>query len=121
MKYKKIVFTAVMVIILLNLMMLASYASGIQVSDGLDDIYKNQNSGIFNNLGGNIINVVSYICYGVALIILIFKGVQFMSKAPEAKAEAKKELINYAIGAFILFGAGGIVQLVGNMALKNIF
>lgn len=91
---------------------------GIDIDTGaLQNIYGNQDS-TFNTVGGRIIGVVSYICYGAALIILIIKGVQFMSKSPEGKAELKKELISYTIGAVIVFAIGAIIQLIGKLTLK---
>ena len=44
-----------------------------------------------------------------------------MNKAPEAKAEVKKELVSAAIGAFILFSAGILVQTIGNIAMGKLF
>ena len=95
--------------------------SGIDINTGdLSDIYGGQD-GTYNTIGGRIIGVVSYLCYGAAVIVLITKGVQFMQKAPEAKAEAKKELVSYAIGAFILFGIGGIIRIIGEIAKNSLF
>ena len=96
-------------------------ASGIDIdTEDLEDIYAKQDS-TFNKIGGKIIGVATYLCYAAAVIVLIYKGVQFMQKAPEAKAEAKKELVSYAIGAFILFGIGGILQIIGTIAKNSLF
>ena len=43
-----------------------------------------------------------------------------MFAAPEGKAEIKKKMIYLAIGAIVLFAAGGIVQIIGSLANKNI-
>lgn len=66
------------------------------------------------SVGKVIAGVVAYICYAAAVIVVLVKGVQFMSAAPEAKAELKKQLVAIAIGAFILFGIGGILQIIAN-------
>ncbi len=86
----------------------------------LNDIY-GQQDGTYADIGGKILGIVSYLCYGAAVIVLVYKGVQFMNKAPEAKAELKKELVNAAIGAFILFAAGALVQTIGNIAMGTLF
>lgn len=102
--------------------LLAVVIMGTNVNaSGLGDIYKPGNDPTYQEVGGRIIGVVAFICYAAAVIILLYKGVLFMAKSPEAKAEAKKELISYAIGAGILFSAGAIVQLVGNIAMNNLF
>ena len=101
-------------------------SQGIKIAD--IDIDKDKLSGIYETqgytyriVGGKIIGAVQYICYGAAVIILIYKGVQFMMKAPEAKAELKKELVSYTVGAVILFSVGTIIKLIGKIALNNLF
>ena len=88
--------------------------------DKLSDIYVTQGY-TYRIVGGKIISIVQYICYGVAVIILTYKGVQFMIKAPEAKAELKKELVSYVVGAVILFTIGTIIKIIGRIALNNLF
>ena len=44
-----------------------------------------------------------------------------MIKAPEAKAELKKELVSYVVGAVILFTIGTIIKIIGRIALNNLF
>lgn len=84
----------------------------------LKDIY-NVDSSLLNK-GGQLYWIAQVICYTVAIIILIVKGVNFMRSAPEAKADIKKELVYYLIGAIILFAAGTIVGVIGGMAKNNI-
>ena len=93
--------------------------SGIDFSQ-LENIYGKQD-GTFETIGSKILGIVSFLCYATAIIVLVYKGVQFMNKAPEAKAELKKELINVAIGAFILVAAGAIVQIISNIAIGPLF
>lgn len=122
MKIKKIITIVLMIIVFLNVAVTISNAAGIDIdSDQLKNIYSGGEDATYNSMAGRIIGVASYICYGAAVIVLIYKGVQFMAKAPEAKAEAKKELVSYVIGAFILFAIGGIIRIIGNIALNNLF
>ena len=89
--------------------------------EDLSEIYEGDKGSTYNNVGGKIIGIVQYICYGAAVIILIYKGVQFMYKAPDAKAELKKELINYVVGALILFAIGTFIKIIGSIALNDLF
>ena len=61
---------------------------------------------------GAIINVASTIGAGVAIIMLVVIGIQYTTKGAEGKAEAKKDLTGYTIGAVILFGVSGILKLL---------
>ena len=94
----------------------------IEISkEDLSEIYNGDKGNTYNSVGGKIIGIVQYICYGAAVIILVYKGVQFMIKAPEAKAELKKELTSYVVGAVILFAIGTFIKLIGNIALNELF
>ncbi len=96
-------------------------SGGIDIDTSeLKDIYGKQDE-TYNKVGGRIISAATYLCYAAAVIVLIVKGVQFMQKAPEAKAEAKKELVSYAVGAIILFGIGSIIKIIGDIAMKSLF
>ncbi|MBR2290042.1 MAG: hypothetical protein IJ867_05505 [Clostridia bacterium] len=63
-------------------------------------------------LMGSIINIVSTIGAGIAIIMLVVIGIQYVSKGAEGKAEAKKDLTGYIIGAVLLFGVSGILRLL---------
>ena len=64
------------------------------------------------NLMGAIINMMSTIGAGIAIIMLVVIGIQYISKGAEGKAEAKKDLTGYIVGAVILFGVSGILKIL---------
>lgn len=78
--------------------------------------YENASGGRAGNTAtsimGAVINVASTVGAGVAIIMLITIGIQYVSKGAEGKAEAKKDLTGYIIGAVILFGVSGILKLM---------
>ena len=128
----KIMLLVITLVIITNTVSKANQISYNQESPSLKvadiDIGKEDLSGIYEaqgstytSVGGKVIGTVQVICYGAAVIILIYKGVQFMIKSPEAKAELKKELISYTIGAVILFAIGTFVKIIGNIALNDLF
>ena len=86
-------------------------------ADELKEIYGKQDSE-YNKIGSKVIGIAQFICYTAAVIVLLYKGVQFMYKSPEAKAELKKELVSYAVGAGILFSIGTIIRIIGNISFK---
>lgn len=85
---------------------------------GLKDMYKPDTS-IFT-ITGRIYYVVQIFCYAAAVIILMIKGYKFMKASPEAKAEVKKELVSYAIGAVILFAVGTFIGIFASLS-QSIF
>lgn len=114
-KIYKITMTLSIIVYLFGALTIISNASD------LSQIYNVSGDTTYNNIAGKIIGLVQFICYAAAIIILLYKGVGFMSKAPEAKAEAKKELIAYAVGAFILFGIGSLIKIIGDIAMNHLF
>ena len=68
------------------------------------------------NFGQNILGIVSMGASILAVIILIVLGVKYMMGSAEEKAEYKKTLLPYVIGALFVFGAGAICAVIFNMA-----
>lgn len=61
---------------------------------------------------GAIINIASIVGAGIAIIMLVVIGINYVSKGASGKAEAKKDLTSYIVGAVILFGVSGILKLL---------
>lgn len=66
----------------------------------------------FTETVGNVLGVVTYVCYAAAVILLIILGVKWLMAAPDTKADMKKTAITYVIGAIMIFAAGAIVQVI---------
>lgn len=62
-----------------------------------------------------IVGVVQFICYAAAIILIVILGVKFMTASPDGKAEIKKSAVIYVVGAVLVFAAGTVVQLIGNL------
>ena len=50
----------------------------------------------------------------------MFKGIKFLISSPEGKADAKKEMIPWAIGVVILFSMNVIINFVAKIANNNL-
>ena len=88
------------------------------------DSYENADGGRAGNTATNfmgaIINITSTVGAGVAIIMLIVIGVQYVSKGAEGKAEAKKDLTGYIFGAILLFGVSGILKILQMFVNANL-
>lgn len=65
---------------------------------------------------GILLNVIQVIAVGVAVIMLAVLAIKYMSAAPNDKAEIKKHAVVYVVGAVVLFGASGILQIIKQFA-----
>ncbi len=84
---------------------------------GLSNMYTADTSVL--NVAGKAYFVAQILCYTAAVIILMVKGYKLMKASPEAKAEVKKELVSYAIGAIILFAIGTFIGIIANISQET--
>lgn len=64
----------------------------------------------------SVIVITQIIGVGTALIMAIILGMKYMVSAPDDKAQIKKHAVVYVIGAVVLFGAAGILEIIKNFA-----
>ena len=69
-----------------------------------------------DDLGNSIIKLVSTAGSIISVIILIVLGIKYMMGSAEEKAEYKKTLLPYIIGAAFVFAASAIASVVFNFA-----
>lgn len=67
-------------------------------------------------LGNNIIGVVRTVGVIVAVVILLVLGIKYMMGSAEEKADYKKSMIPYVVGAILIFASTTIVGIVYDMA-----
>lgn len=79
-----------------------------------------QTSGKFNTILNTILGIVQVIGVAIAVIMLIVLAIKYISAAPGDKAEIKKHAVVYIVGAVVLFGATGILQIVKNFANETV-
>ncbi len=69
-------------------------------------------TGGIQNIGNQIITIISTIGSIVSVIVLIILGLKYMMGSAEEKAEYKKTLMPYIIGAGLVFAASAIAGVV---------
>ena len=65
-----------------------------------------------NKIMGNMAVVVKIVAVATAVIILIVLGAKYMIAAPGDKADIKKSMIPFVIGAFVVFAATSIIEMI---------
>ena len=64
-----------------------------------------------------ILTIAQVIGVGVAVIMLIVLAIKYISAAPSDKAEIKKHMVVYIVGAVVLFAASGILEIIKRFAI----
>lgn len=69
-----------------------------------------------DNLGQNIISIVATVGSIISVVVLVVLGIKYMMGSAEEKAEYKKTLLPYIIGAALVFAASTIASVIFNFA-----
>ena len=72
------------------------------------------------NVVGTIVNTIKIVGTGVAIIMITYVAIKYMSAAPTEKAEFKKSATAYIVGAIVLFASTQILGVIANFASSNI-
>lgn len=72
-------------------------------------------SGDIESVGGSMLNILSIIASAISIIAIIALGIKYMMGSAEERAEYKKTLLPYFIGAVFVFGATTIPSIIYNM------
>lgn len=112
--------------ILLTLMLVVSVAGVVLAAPDYNGTFSNlenangANTGNLTNIGGKIINVIQVVGIIVAIVVILILGIKYMTGSVEQKAEYKKTMIPYVIGAVLLVAGTSIVKAVYNTINNNI-
>ena len=68
------------------------------------------------NVGNGIVTIITTIGSILSVIVLIILGIKYMMGSVEEKAEYKKTMMPYIIGAALVFAASTIAGIIYNIA-----
>ena len=68
------------------------------------------------NIGQNVLTLINAVAIVIAVVILVVLGIKYMMGSAEEKADYKKSMIPYLVGAVLIFAASTITGIVYDMA-----
>ena len=68
------------------------------------------------NLGKTIVTIMQTIGIVVAVVVLLVLGIKYMMGSAEEKAEYKKTMIPYLVGAILIFAASNLASMIYGFA-----
>ena len=68
------------------------------------------------NVGASIVDIITTVGIIVAVVVLLILGIKYMMGSAAEKAEYKKTMIPYLVGAVLIFGASAIAKAVVAMS-----
>ena len=69
-----------------------------------------------NKITGTVITSIRIIGIAVAIVMLLTVAMKYMTAAPGDKADIKKSAIQYVVGAIVLFGVVGILEIINTFS-----
>jgi len=116
MKVKRIIVLICILIMLIFLNLNICYAADLGI--GNLDNYKTDNIQMGNlaSRAGTVLGIIQTIGSVLAVVMLIIIGIKYMLGSIEEKAEYKKTLIPYLIGAFLVFTGTLIPNIIYKIA-----
>lgn len=107
---KKRIFIVIILILIICFFSTSVYALTIGELDGSGAQTDN-----IKRVGGNVLTFLSIIASASSIVILIVLGIKYMLGSVEEKAQYKKTLLPYFIGAIFVFGATTIPNMIYSM------
>lgn len=113
MKNKTLKIMAIVILTIISTLLITSNV----LATGLDTQITPQTSPAaanVQNIAGKVLNIVQIVGVAVATIMLTVLGIKYVSASPNEKAEYKKGMTIYVIGAVLLFGASMLIGVIRN-------
>lgn len=110
------ILTAISVIFIMsNVCFAASDDSQFDITrfdnQGNEDI-----DGALQDVVKTAVNVIRIVGTAASIITLILLGIKYMTASPDGKAEFKKSLYIYIVGAVLVFAASNILAIIYKLA-----
>ena len=108
-------------IIVLALMLL-TITSNIVLATGITDpkniIGTAPTGNGIQNVGKKVVGIIQTVGSVISVVVLVVLGIKYMMGSTEEKAEYKKTLMPYLIGAVLIFAASNLASVVFNFATQ---
>ena len=125
-KYKKIIFTFILLIGIIFLLQRFAFASE---EDPISKLADNDNMKAVGNVSyksswsiSKIINtaikILQYAGTGISVIVVTITGIKYMLASPNEKSDIKKMAMPLIIGCVLLFGAVNLVKLIADFGIS---
>ena len=107
--------------LLLTIMLVASIAGTVLAVDPntvLNGLNGNGNvqTNDLTKVGNNIVTIIQVVGIVIAVIVLLVIGIKYMMGSASEKAEYKKTMIPYIVGAVLIFAGTSLVRVIYSLA-----
>lgn len=113
MKNKTLKIMTIVILTIISLLLITSNVLAAGLNAAITPKESNAATNV-TNIAGQVLNIVQIVGVAVATIMLTVLGIKYVSASPNEKAEYKKGMTIYVIGAVLLFGASMLIGVIRN-------
>ena len=108
----------IFIVMFLSITLVSFSVNAFSVND-LNGKTSKIDTGDIDKIGGKILTIATTIGSVVSIVTLIIIGIKYMMGSVEEKANYKKTLLPYFIGAIFVFAASTIVGTIYNVIINT--
>lgn len=108
--------------VLMIVLMVVATCANVFAAVNVENIKSDDDTGAdttIESIGSTILSIVTGVGMVLAVVLVAILGIKYMMGSTEEKAEYKKSMIPYLVGAILVFGASAIGKAVVGMG-KNL-
>ena len=116
---KQVKILSIALIVLTVLLAISNVVLATDIPGKIDQLAQGNSSANTSkvvNFGATIVTIMQTVGIVVAVVVLLILGIKYMMGSAEEKAEYKKTMIPYLVGAILIFASTTIVNVVYNIA-----
>ncbi len=104
----KILFTTLLVVMMvcISISSFAIEPGNIKAKDNVNGTTE------ITNVGQSVVGILQTVGIVLSVVILIILGIKYMMGSAEEKADYKKSMLPYVVGAGIIFAASALAQVI---------
>ena len=102
--------------ILMIALTLVTFTTSVFAYSPIEVEVKEMENDQVKNTGGQVLGIIKVVGIILSVGVLMVIGIKYMMGSAQEKAEYKKTMIPYLIGAVLIFGASTIANMVFNFA-----
>ena len=111
-KIIKILTVILMIVMIISISLNVFAGGGITPSQITSDGSSVQGASQMKNVANGVVGILRVVGVILSVVILIILGIKYMMGSAEEKADYKKSMMPYIVGAALIFAASAFAQVI---------
>lgn len=104
------ILSIILIIAMMFTFAMTTMSSAADIINELEGKNTDVNDDSIIGVGASIIDIITTVGIIISVIVLLILGIKYMMGSASEKAEYKKTMIPYLVGAVLIFGASAIAK-----------